>query len=86
MYDGIEIVSDASAKAKVTTLKDLRQFVAWLNKYGVPDDAELDWGSEYVWVSLTEGAKAIWIQCGHHLVGQERYDVLIETHTHEDAK
>ena len=86
MYDGIKIVSDASAKAKVTTLKDLRQFVAWLDKYNVSDDAELDWGSEYVWVSLTEGAKAIWIECVDHLVGQERYDVLIETHIHEDEK
>ena len=83
----VEMTGWVTAKKKARTLKDLRDLVAWADKYGVTDEAVLDYGSgPYLYMDFlgSDQVKAAWIECGDHLVGDERWDVLIETHQHPE--
>jgi len=84
----ISINAYAIAKASVKSAGDLRELTAWLDKYRVSDTVEIDWDREAVYVTIVDSAKAaaVWIECGDHLVGEELYDLLLETHQHEDDK
>lgn len=80
----IEMTGYATMRADVRTVEDLRQLVKALDENKVRGDADVEWGSGHVYVGVAEDAKAIWIECGDHLVGDERWDVLLETHHHDD--
>ena len=80
----IKMTGYATVTTEAYTVGELREFVRYLDRYHVSDDARLDWGSGRVYVELTESTKATWIECGDHRLGDEAYDVLIETHKHED--
>ena len=85
MSESIEMTGWVAAKKEVRTLKDLRDLVAWADKYGVTDEAVIDYSGSgpYLYVDFigdAEVAKATWIECGDHLWGDEQWDVLIETH------
>lgn len=80
----IEMTGYATMRADVRSVEDLRQLVSALDKNKVRGDAEVDWGSGYVYVGVAEDAKATWIECGDHLYGDEQWDVLIETHSHPE--
>ncbi len=84
----IRITGFAMAIADVRTLGDLREFVRWLDKHGVPDDREVDAG-EVVYVTLhdtNEGdTEPEFIECGNHIPPDKRFDVLMNTHTHKTS-
>ena len=80
----IKMTGYATVTTEAYTVGELRELVKYLDKYHVSDDARLDWGSGRVYVELTESAKVTWIECGDHRRGDEKYDVLIETHEHKD--
>jgi hypothetical protein len=75
-----------SAKRKVHTLKDLREFVAWCDKYKVDGDCNVDYGTGGdMYIDLISGLDVLpasWIECGDHMWDDIHYDVLIETHKH----
>jgi len=74
-----------TASMEARTVEDLRTLVGWLNRYSVPNSTEIDWGSGMVYVELTYGAApAQWIECGDHMPPVSRFDILIDTHTHDD--
>ena len=84
----VEMTGWVSGKKEVRTLKDLRDLVAWADKYKLKDESVIDYGGgPYLYVDFmgeSEVAKATWIECGDHLVGDEKWDVLIETHGHPE--
>ena len=83
MPNKVEMSGFVSAQMKARTVKDLRAFVRWLDKYKVSDSKEIDWGSGYVYVELTSVAvPAEWIECGEHVPPDTAYDLLISTHDH----
>ena len=83
MPNEVEMSGFVSAQMKARTVKDLRAFVRWLDKYKVSDNKEIDWGSGYVYVELTNVAvPAEWIECGEHVPPDTAYDLLISTHDH----
>ena len=83
MPNEVEMSGFVSAQMKARTVKDLRAFVRWLDKYKVSDSKEIDWGSGYVYVELTSVAvPAEWIECGEHIPPDTAYDLLISTHDH----
>lgn len=83
----VEMTGWVSAKKEVKTLKDLRDLVAWADKYKVSDEAIVERNFTHLFIDflgVPEDAKATWIECGDHLYGDEHWDVLIETHTHPE--
>ena len=84
----VEMTGWVAAKKEARTLKDLRELVAWADKYGVTDEAVLDYSSSgpYIYVDFlgSDQVKATWIECGDHLYGDEKWDVLIDTHHHPE--
>jgi len=83
MSNKVEMSGFVSAQMKARTVKDLRAFVRWLDKYKVSDSKEIDWGSGCVYVELTSVAvPAEWIECGEHVPPDTAYDLLISTHDH----
>ena len=85
----VEMTGWVAAKKEVRTLRDLRDLVAWCDKYAIPDEAVIDYSGSgpYLFVDFmgeAEVAKATWIECGDHPVGDEKWDVLIETHHHPE--
>lgn len=74
-----------TAEMKVETVSDLRDLIEWCNEHAVPGETGLDWGNGVVWLLLTgdRDVDATWIECGDHLSGDERFDILVETHNHE---
>ena len=84
---GVEMTGWVTARKEARTLKDLRDLVAWADKYGISDEAVLDYGSgPHLYVDFLGGdqTKASWIECGDHRAGDEKWDVLIDTHHHFD--
>ena len=84
----VEFTGWVSAKKEARTLKDLRDLTAWCDKHKIKDDAVLDYGGgPYIYVDFLGGdqVKATWIECGEHLIGDERWDVLIDTHEHPES-
>ena len=86
MSNQIKMTGFVSAECEARTLGDLRALVKWCDKYRVGDEAPLDWGMGTLFVDLTgkQAASAAWIECGDHLVGDEHWDLLIDTHTHRE--
>ena len=85
----VEMTGWVAAKIKALTLKDLRELVAWCDKYKVKDDAVLDYGGgPYLYIDFLgdDQVKATWIECGDHPVGGEKWDVLIDTHEHPERE
>lgn len=81
----VTITGLATAEMQVETVEDLRTLVAWLNKYNVPNDTDVDMSLSTVFVDLTgDGVAAQWIECGDHIPPANAYDVLIPTHGHGD--
>lgn len=80
----IEMKGHAALRADVRTVDDLRQLVKALDESKVRGDVEAVWGEEYVYINVVDTAKATWIECGDHLPGHEQWDVLLETHHHDD--
>lgn len=85
---GIEMTGWVTARKEVKTLQDLRDLVAWADKYNVDGKSVIDYGTGgYVYVDFmgeNEVAKSVWIECGDHLHGDEHWDVLVETHHHPE--
>lgn len=75
-----------TAHMEARTVEDLRTLVGWLNKYSVPNDTGIDWDRGRVYVELTgeNSVPAQWTECGNHIPPVSRYDILIDTHTHDD--
>ena len=83
----VELTGWVTAKKEARTLKDLRDLVAWANKYKLKDESVIDYGGgPYLYVDFLgdDQVKATWIECGDHLVGDEKWDVLIDTHQHPE--
>ena len=81
----IEIHGYASVKADVRTVGDLRELVKWLDKYLIESEKAVD-AQGHLWLTLadtTEGGTAEMIECGDHVPPSTRYDVIINTHEHE---
>ena len=86
MSNEIKMSGFVSAECEARTLGDLRALVKWCDEYKVDDKAGLDWGGMgklYVELTGDSAVPAEWIECGDHLVGDEHWDVLIDTHTHK---
>ena len=84
---GVEMSGWISAKKEVQTLKDLRDLVAWCDENKINDDAVLDYGSgPYLYVDFLgdDVVQASWIQCGDHGPSDPHFDILVETHHHDD--
>jgi len=85
MSNEVEMNGFVSAQMKARTVKDLRAFVRWLDKYKVSDSKEIDLGSGNVYVELTSvAAPAEWIECREHNPPDTAYDLLISTHDHHN--
>jgi hypothetical protein len=86
MSNEIEMSGFVTAIQEVRTVEDLRTLVGWLNKYSVPNSAEVDWGTGKVYVELTgrDAIPAEWIECGDHMPPSRGYDIIIPTHVHAD--
>lgn len=87
MSDDIEMTGFASVRKKVVTVDDLRALVQWLDRYKVDGSAGIDWGRDcilYVDLVGPDSVPASWIECGDHMVGDERFDIIIDTHTHPE--
>jgi len=84
MSNKVEMSGFITAQMKARTVKDLRAFVRWLDKYKVSDSKEIDLGSGNVYVELTNvAAPAEWTECGEHIPPDTAYDLLISTHDHD---
>ena len=83
----VKVTGFASAEAKVWTVSDLRELVAWCDKYRVDGSCGLDWGDRMVFIELTGTAPAIaeMIECGDHIPPNMEFDVIINTHTHKTS-
>lgn len=89
MSEPVEMSGFVTAKKKVHTLKDLRDLVAWADKYKVSDDSVVERSFSHMWISVIgtpDSVPATWIECGDHLAGDEHWDVLIETHQHPELE
>lgn len=82
----IEMTGYAAMRADVRTVDDIRRLVKTLDENKVRGDANVDWGSGHVYVGVAEDAKVTWIECGDHLAGDEQWDLLIETHEHDEGE
>lgn len=84
MSTKVRLSGFVTAECDARNVGDLRELLKWCDKYDVGDDAGLDWGYGKVYVDVTgeTAVPASWIECGDHLVGDEHWDVLIDTHTH----
>jgi hypothetical protein len=80
----IEMTGYADVRADAKTVKDLRDLVSFLDENRVRDDAQIDWGSGYVYILVADNARADFIECGDHIPPANAYDVLIPTHGHGD--
>jgi hypothetical protein len=80
----IEMSGYACVRADARNVKDLRTLLRFLDDNKVTDTAELDWGSGYLYVSVAEDARAEFIQCGEHIQPNLEFDVILNTHSHND--
>lgn len=82
----ITLNANVMIECEARTLSDLRALIKYCNEHRVPDDAGIDWGFGKVFVDLFDGdsVTAQWIECSDHGLGDERHDILVETHKHED--
>lgn len=76
-----------TAHMNARTVEDLRTLVGWLNKYNVPNSADVEFDRGMVYVELT-GRNSVpveWIECGDHMPPALRFDLIIPTHGHDDT-
>lgn len=86
MPSEVEMSGFVTARMNARTVEDLRTLVGWLNKYSVPNSTEIDFDRGTIYVELTgeNAVPAEWIECGNHVPPVSRYDILIDTHKHDD--
>ena len=86
MSDKVRLSGFVSAECDARSIGDLRELLKWCDKYGVSDDAGLDWGYGKLYVELTgdTAVSADWIECGDHMGDVRVYDVIITTHGHPE--
>lgn len=80
----IKITGFASAEAKVWTVADLRELVAWCDKYRISGSCGLDWSDRMVFIDLTSTGPVVakMIECRNHIPPDKGFDVVINTHKH----
>ena len=76
----IEMRGYAHVRADAKTVEDLHQLLRFLDDNLVSRDANVDWGSGYVYVGVVDDASAEFIQCGNHRPTNMKYDVILDTH------
>ena len=75
----IEIISEINFNGKFNTVRDIRDYLAVIEQFGVQDDtAVLDGYVHIVYRGNVEP-----IECGDHHPSYPQYDFLITTHAHE---
>ena len=80
----INMIALVSVECKARTLKDLREFVQWCDRYRLSDEYELDWGAGSVFIDLSpKPLPADWIECGDHVPPNYEHDVIVVKHKHE---
>ena len=84
----VKVTGFASAEAKVWTVSDLRELVAWCDKYRISGSCGLDWSDRMVFIDLTGMGPVVaeMIECGDHIPPDVEFDVLINTHKHEETR
>jgi len=86
----VEMTGFVCASAEVRNLNDLRELISWCDKYHVRGDSPIDYGTNgriYLDVlGTSDSVPATWIECGDHLVDDQRFDVLLESHQHPEHK
>jgi hypothetical protein len=80
----IEMTGYADVRADAKTVKDLRDLVSFLDENRVRDDAQIDWGSGYVYILVADNARADFIECGDHIPPDLEFDVILSTHDHDE--
>ena len=76
----IEIVGEINFVGKFNTVRDIREFLATLDKYGVKDDA----GCLDGYVSIIYRGDVEPIECAEHYTEEGQiHDFLVLTHAHE---
>lgn len=82
----VEMTGFVTAMMEARTVEDLRTLVGWLNKYSIPNSTGIDFDRGKIYVELTgdTSVSAKWIECGDHVPPVSRFDILIDTHTHDD--
>jgi hypothetical protein len=78
----IEMSGYADVRADVRTVKDLRDLVSFLDKNRVRHDAQIDWGSGFVYILVADNARGEFIECGDHIPPDLEFDVILNTHSH----
>jgi hypothetical protein len=72
------------------TFGDLRRFVEQLSNFGVADGTEVEYDRAGLYVMLVDTAekrgKVTFIECAEHMADDPKYDILIETHDHDEPK
>lgn len=69
----------------VRTVIDLRDLVKVLDKHCVADHVDVEFDRDKVFITLAEG-EGEFIQCGDHVPPDDAYDVLLNTHRHDQPK
>jgi hypothetical protein len=84
----IKLSAYASADMEARTVGDLRELLKWCDEHHVADSVCIDWGAGRVYLELTGPGvvPAEWIECGDHIPPDAAYDILIDTHTHEEYR
>ncbi len=85
----VEITGFATAKAMVHNAGELREFVKWMDDHKVADWRELDTDGGIIYLDLVDtqrGDVGSMTECGDHVAPAVMFDVLLETHKHEEPK
>jgi hypothetical protein len=79
--EGVRVMGELSFTAYPKTDKEVRDFLAELDKFGIPDEHEMYDGVLF----LVKQSESVGVTlCGDHLIGEEKYDILIQNHYCED--
>ena len=73
-------------RANPRTVSDLRDLLRFLDDNRVTDFADLDWGDGYVYVIVADSVDAEFIECGEHIPPDRAFDVILNTHSHDEYK
>jgi len=74
----------STVRADVRTVQDLHDLLRFLDDNRVRRDVQLDWGEGYVYAFVVENAEAEFIECGDHIPPNLKFDVILNTHSHEE--
>lgn len=81
----IKVSGFVTIEAPALNVGDLRKLVKYLDKHGVPSETEIDSGYTGIFIDM-KTSNAMWIECGEHMADDTTYDILLETHEHEENK